>query len=213
VDGAIYFNNPIQLADKERKLIWPNSCSEYPDIVLSIGTSYNPHPRRPVDEKSATPTLGVVSHGKSLLKIATDHIASTVDSERVFSNYMSILPFTGDNRSRYVRLNPKLSEDPPRLDEVDRLSYLQTVVRGQMAESPEIKKVARQLVATSFFFEKSEAAKIQIDGSVTSYGALAPLSSDPHVLNHCDRLHTLPLTCREQRDWRNWQALADVVPS
>lgn len=179
VDGAVYFNNPIQLADQERKLIWPNSCSEYPDIVLSIGTSYNPHSRQPVVEKPATPTLGVVSHGKSLLKIAIDHIASTRDSERVFRNYMSILPSTGDNRSRYVRLNPKLLEDPPDLDEFDRLSYIQTVVRGQMAESPEIKKVARQLVATSFFFEKSEAAKIQLDGSVLSYGASVPLSLHP----------------------------------
>jgi hypothetical protein len=171
LDGAIYFNNPIQLADRERKFIWPNSCSEYPDIVLSLGTSYYPHSRKAVPEKAAMPKLGVFSHGKSLLKIAIDHIASTLDSEKVFQNYMSILPFTGDHRLRYVRINPQLSEDPPRLDEVDRLSYIQTIVRGQMAESPQIKKVARQLVATSFFFEKAEAAKIHIDGSVLSYGA------------------------------------------
>jgi hypothetical protein len=116
------------------------------------------------------PKLGVFSHGKSLLKIAIDHIASALDSEKVFQNYMSIIPFTGDHRLRYVRINPQLSEDPPRLDEVDRLSYIQAVVRGQMAESPQVKKVARQLVATSFFFEKAEAAKIDIDGSVLSYG-------------------------------------------
>jgi hypothetical protein len=179
--------------------------------VLSIGTSYNPQSRKVVPETPAIPKLGVFSHGKSLLKIAIDHIASTVDLERVFQNYMSILPFTGDHRLRYVRINPPLSEDPPRLDEVHRLSYLQAVVRGQMAESPEIKKVARQLVATSFFFEKDEAAKIDLDGSVMSCGAQATFSSYQHVLNHCDRPLALPFTCRKQGDWRAWQAPADLV--
>lgn len=176
VDGAVYLNNPIQVADKERKLIWPNCGSEYPDILLSIGTSHNPQSHKRVPEKPVAPKLGVFSHGKSLLKIAIDHIASTVDSERLFRNYMSILPFTGDHQSRYVRINPQLSEDPPPLDGVNRLSYLQAVVRGQMAESLEVKRVAKQLIASSFYFEKTEAAKMEMDGSFLHYGAQTPFS-------------------------------------
>ena len=139
--------------------------------MLSVGTSYNPHSRKIIPEKAAVSKLGVFSHGKSLVKIAIDHIASALDSEKVFQNYMSILPCTEEHRLRYVRINPKLAEDPPHLDDVHRLPYIQEVVRGQMAESQEIKRVAKQLVATSFFFEKAEAAKIDIDGSVLSYGA------------------------------------------
>ena len=40
VDGAIYQNNPIEIADKERKLLWPSLAKEYPDVIVSIGTSY-----------------------------------------------------------------------------------------------------------------------------------------------------------------------------
>lgn len=37
----MYHNNPIQIADKERKLIWPSLKNKYPDITLYVGTTYN----------------------------------------------------------------------------------------------------------------------------------------------------------------------------
>ena len=47
-DGGIYHNNPIFVADRERKLIWPTQEEEEPDIILSIGTmrskKQNPKP-------------------------------------------------------------------------------------------------------------------------------------------------------------------------
>jgi predicted acylesterase/phospholipase RssA len=165
-DGAIYYNNPIKVADTERKLIWPNMCNEYPDVLVSIGTAYNPRShRQPMDNKSPTSPSGVFAHGKSLLKIAIDHIASSLDSEKTWEDFTIMLPMSSTPRSRYIRINPQLPEDPPRLDEVGSLRYLQEVVRNQMLDSPHIKGVADRLLVTSFYFEKTEPIKFDVDGS------------------------------------------------
>lgn len=41
MDGALYYNNPIKIADHERKLLWPDVADSHPDIMLSIGTGQN----------------------------------------------------------------------------------------------------------------------------------------------------------------------------
>jgi patatin-like phospholipase/acyl hydrolase len=38
LDGAIYHNNPVRLAQRESKLLWPDVANRDPDIFLSIGT-------------------------------------------------------------------------------------------------------------------------------------------------------------------------------
>jgi len=164
IDGAIYHNNPIKVIETERKLIWPNLCSDHPDILLSIGTAYNPRSRRSSTGSLQTPRSGVIAHGKSLLKIAIDHIASSLDSEKTWEDYIMMLPIASNNRSRYIRVNPALTDDPPRLDDVSSLRHLKDVVRSQMIDDPQITRVARRLVATSFYFEKTEPVKFDIDG-------------------------------------------------
>jgi hypothetical protein len=169
-DGAIYHNNPVKVIEMERKLIWPNLCNEYPDILLSIGTAYSPQSRRKSTESVSTPRTGVFAHGKSLVKIAIDHIASSLDSEKTWHDYVSMLPVSSGHRSRYIRVNPALPEDPPRLDEVSSLKHLQDIVRDQMSGNLLINRIARQLVATSFYFEKSEPIKFEPDGSPQCQG-------------------------------------------
>lgn len=41
LDGALYHNNPVWLANRERKLLWPDVADKHPDILLSIGTGQN----------------------------------------------------------------------------------------------------------------------------------------------------------------------------
>lgn len=153
-DGAIYHNNPILIADKERKLIWPNMKDEPPDIVLSIGTAFNPK-TLPVVDKVNHPSRGVVKHGKYLIKLAKNHVRSSMDSEATWGAYMDVLQPSQDSRSRYVRLNPKLAEDPPALDEVHRMQYLQKLTRDKFSNDKRIQEVALRLIASSFYFEKS----------------------------------------------------------
>ena len=167
-DGAIYHNNPIQIADKERKLIWPELENESPDIVVSVGTSYNPATRSSSESALSprSPRLGVFSHGKSLMKIAIDHIASTLDSEKAWRSYMDVLNPPPNQKARYIRINPQLNETPPGLDEVDRLPYIQEVVREMSSTNVSIQNVALRLIASSFYFEKSQPVELSSDGSI-----------------------------------------------
>lgn len=153
-DGAIYYNNPIEIADKERKLIWPNMEDECPDIVVSVGTTLRLTPCHST-QLASPPRLGVLSHGKSLYKMAVERIASTLDAEKTWDNYISVLHPPAIDRPRYVRLNPQLSEEPPRLDEVHRMLPLRKLVREKWRDDPKIRQVAVQLIASSFYFEMS----------------------------------------------------------
>lgn len=139
-DGGIYHNNPIMIADQERKLLGPQLADEHPDIVMSIGTSYNPDSARRIDMgRTSTLNLGALNQVKSLLGILMDHLALTLDSEKTWDSFMEILSPPSSLRHRYMRLNPKLPEDPPALDQVDKLSHLQGIARTVMMEDGKIK--------------------------------------------------------------------------
>lgn len=180
-DGAIYHNNPIQIADKERKLIWPEMENDFPDIIVSVGTSYNPA-ARPSSDKALSPRysrLGVLSHGKSLMKIAIDHIASSLDSEKAWRSYMDVLHPLPNQKARFTRINPQLKENPPGLDEVDRLPYIKEIVREMSSTDVNIQNVALRLIASSFYFEKSQTVELAPDGSIHVKGLFPnwPLST------------------------------------
>lgn len=38
LDGALYNNNPVNVAQRERKLLWPDVNDQHPDVLLSVGT-------------------------------------------------------------------------------------------------------------------------------------------------------------------------------
>jgi hypothetical protein len=115
-------------------------------------------------QRTSTLRLGMLNQAKALLKIAMDHIASTLDSEKTWDNYLEVLNPTSHHRQRYVRLNPKLTEDPPALDEVDKMIHIQGIVRSQMMNDDRIRQVALQLTATSFYFEKTGQLEPMPDG-------------------------------------------------
>lgn len=175
MDGAIYHNNPIQIADKERKLIWPELENDSPDIIVSVGTSYNPAAHSSAEKALSpssprSPRPGVFSHGRSLMKIAIDHIASGLDSEKIWRSYMNVLHPPPNQKARYVRINPQLRENPPGLDEVERLPYLQEAVREMSSADVSVQNVAHRLIASSFYFEKSRDVELALDGSVNIKG-------------------------------------------
>ena len=178
MDGAIYHNNPIQIADKERKLIWPKLENESPDIIISVGTCYNPAARSSAEKGTSplSPRLGVSSHGKSLMKISIDHIASTLDSEKTWRSYMDVLDPPLSQKGKYIRINPQLKENPPRLDEVDRLPYIQEAVREILSADVSIQNIALRLIASSFYFEKSHAVDLASESSIHIKGLLFVIS-------------------------------------
>ena len=48
MDGAIYYNNPVKVADNERRFLWPDVTDNPPDLILSIGTGMN---QRKIDKE------------------------------------------------------------------------------------------------------------------------------------------------------------------
>jgi predicted acylesterase/phospholipase RssA len=172
VDGAVYHNNPIQVADLERKLLWPTDGINIPDFVLSIGTAYNPHSRRKLIEKSSMINIGIFGHAKTLASIAMDHIRSSLDSEKTWSDYMLQLGLPKEYKSRYQRINPLILEDPPALDDVNRMKALQSTVRKQMTNDPAIINAAYRLLGTSFYFEKTSPIIALPNGTLRCTGEL-----------------------------------------
>jgi hypothetical protein len=106
-------------------------------------------------QRTSTLKLGGLNHAKALVKIAMDHISSSLDSEKAWHDYMEVLNQPNCYRHRYIRLNPMLIEDPPALDEVNRIDYLQSLTRSTMMEDKAIHRTALRLIATSFYFEKT----------------------------------------------------------
>lgn len=73
-------------------MLWPSLSDEHPDIILSIGRSFNPNSsRRKNQKRPSAPHLGVLNHAKQLIKIAIDHISSTLDSEKTWEEYIEVL--------------------------------------------------------------------------------------------------------------------------
>jgi len=170
VDGALYHNNPIQVADLERKLLWPADGYNYPDFVLSIGTAYNPASRKKLIEKSSMVNIGLFSHAKGLATIAMDHIKSSLDSEKTWTDYIQQLSLPNMYKDRYQRLNPILVDDPPALDDVNCMNSLRGKTRNYMMGDTGLNLAAHRLLATSFYFEKIGSIDNLPDGTVQCSG-------------------------------------------
>ena len=142
--------------------MWPNMEDEYPDIVVSIGTAFCPKTNQAI-ERNMSLRRGVFSHGKTLYKIAKNHVASSLDSQMTWVKYMTVLQPPPIHRARYVRLNLRLTEDPPALDEVSRMKYIQDLTREKFGGDDQIQEVALKLIASSFYFEKSTLVESKED--------------------------------------------------
>ena len=173
MDGAIHRNNPIELAEKERKILWPSAQVDNPDILVSIGTAYGPAQSH-IEMSSPPPQPGVSFHTKSLLKTPIDHITSALDSEKAWNDYISTLQAPPEGLARFVRLNPQLEEDPPSFDDVECVQKLKHLVRKQMKNDQRIQQLALKLVASCFYFEKSAASEMQPDESYECRGTVIP---------------------------------------
>ncbi|KAL9097592.1 MAG: hypothetical protein Q9165_000488 [Trypethelium subeluteriae] len=153
VDGAVYHNNPIQIAEQERKLMWPDLDDQYPDVVASLGTAFSPSLHRAESTKmAASARTGIIAHGSQLLGMLKNHMATSIQCERIWTDFTVHLP-KHIKLSRFVRLDPELGIDVPQLDEVDHMERLQRSVRQQFQQDTRLKALALRLVATLFYWE------------------------------------------------------------
>ena len=171
IDGGIWHNNPVNIADSERKLIWPDTAHLPPDILLSIGSGCCQTVSSPSSKRPSKPSRkhGIKSNLKAFYRIAVDHIESSLDSERIWREYLERLSPSQEQRRRYRRLNVELDEAPPKLDDVDSIDELQDITRRQWSRDPRISDVAQDLIASCFYFEKAKVV-FEEDESYTCTG-------------------------------------------
>ncbi|QDS77600.1 hypothetical protein FKW77_001933 [Venturia effusa] len=151
VDGAIWHNNPINIAEQERKLIWPELEDRYPGITLSLGTATSHRLRRA--ESIRTPVQsGIVSHASDLVNLLKNHMATSIECDRMWSSYIDQLP-KSVKASRFIRINPELPDDVPALDDVEKMIPLREAAECWLQNQTKVKKVALQLIASCFYFE------------------------------------------------------------
>ncbi|GAW26646.1 putative lysophospholipase-like protein [Rosellinia necatrix] len=153
IDGAMFHNNPVRVADSERKILWPDS--QIPDIFLSIGTGSTQSLERSGTEKMEAARKGIFSHGRYLYNIMRSNIQQTLDCERAWDDYISSVAnsFTSPSpRSRFLRINPNVGEIPA-LDEKDKIASLRRKAEVELKLDLRIKDLARQLIASTFYFD------------------------------------------------------------
>ena len=177
VDGAVYHNNPVFVADMERRLIWGEAAGSQADIILSLGTSQNsdiadqalsnsahftPPNATSVSAFSRDKSDGVKNQWrkKKLLEKFTSRIKDITDAERIWRDFVSLSESARkarDQAHRLVRINPDIGIEPPALDAKDKVQELQERVKEVLgknsAQKDTVEKVSRQLVASSFYAE------------------------------------------------------------
>jgi hypothetical protein len=150
IDGAVFHNNPIEVAERERKLIWPELEDSFPDVVVSLGTATSPSLKRA--ESIQMSQRGLINHAANLLRLAKNHMATSIECDRIWDRFLDNLP-RSVKQSRMVRLNPELPSDIPALDDVKAMPRLQHDIRSRWRSDLKIYSVAVQLIATCFLFQ------------------------------------------------------------
>ncbi|KAH7392786.1 acyl transferase/acyl hydrolase/lysophospholipase [Pyrenochaeta sp. MPI-SDFR-AT-0127] len=161
LDGNVYHNNPISILHHESKLLWPDVADRSPDILLSIGTSQN----------AAVLTESLSSN--SLPSQSGQHVFSSELAWKHFRAHVNSADELGRNESRYMRINPDIGREPPGLDEINRLKELQRDVRHALKSREnrsQIERVAHVLVASSFYYERTSAARFERNGYFSCTG-------------------------------------------
>lgn len=184
VDGAVFHNNPVRIANYESKLLWPDADQRPPDILLSIGTGqHGAETENVLDtsrfdnrryqirkmlnqvktaplQKRAMPMLIAFPEVESWLQIFKKRIESALDAEAAWREFRKDVVGTAPYAAaeRYIRINPRTKNRIPKMDDKAQLdSLLEDVMNSlrQHGSQTKIKDVAQRLVASSFYFEKT----------------------------------------------------------
>ncbi|KAI0965763.1 hypothetical protein F4678DRAFT_467205 [Xylaria arbuscula] len=187
MDGAILHNNPIVLAIEEaRRLSHLQGQRQIPDLVLSVGTGlpkYRPTQEdlaKSTGEKDVSVRRGKIRRKtpfiRTLFTMISYQIQLNLDSERRWVAWSE--PFLRDPqwKERLYRLNPDLGEEPPAMDDVEKIKSLSNNVAGWIENHAEVQEevneIACSLVASSFYLElvgkpvKAQDSSIQLHGFI-----------------------------------------------
>jgi hypothetical protein len=96
-----------------------------------------------------------------------------LDAEKAWEQFRSDVAPTSDDASRYIRINPDIGRQPPKLDEVKKIGELIRDARKAL-KTPEsraqIARLAHILVASTFYFELRNGPVSNSDGTFSCAG-------------------------------------------
>ena len=163
IDGAVRHNNPIKVANAERKYIWPDVGDLDPDILLSIGTGKSSRHLKDEEEKLEK-QKSAVRWSKWVPKVFQVVFATmndVLDAEKTWQKFHDTLT-KGDSSQRYIRINAELNYAPPALDEKGKIWSLEMDTKRSLNYiNTSILDVADRLVASCFYFDKAEAQPME----------------------------------------------------
>lgn len=170
LDGGLRCVNPAFIADRERRLIWPDVGE--PDLFLSVGTGQNritileKLSNRPKENLPSTMIPKPGQTGEEARRAAktwrrkSDEI---LDAELAWQDFRAyaVRERSEAKGRRFIRFNPDLDKEPPTADSKGDLENLQLVVRKRL-QTPHrlaaLKNVAHRLVASSFYLDMQSKA-------------------------------------------------------
>lgn len=174
MDGAVLFNNPIEIAAEEaRRIAHAENLCEIPDIVISIGTGIQHDDNDPEDDRlSRMPkVIAKPSFIKILFTIVRNQIRLTLDAEKRWKTWHQNVGENSALCKLSYRLNPDLGVTPL-MDDVGSLLNLRQKTQSWAQKSGKIDRIACSLVASSFYFErvgdarKKQHSSIQVNGKI-----------------------------------------------
>ena len=172
----VKLNNPVALADKERRILWAEDDSfNCRDLVVSIGTGLeagpNPNPNGSI--RSAAPsmvdTIRQFGMRKDPLKNLSTSQLCQMASEDFATNIAS-----HPNPPRYIRIDGISMISLPSEDEVNEMEGLQRIVRAHI-DPDAVKITAAKLLAAMFYFETDRDIVEQADGRFIAQGRRSSL--------------------------------------
>ena len=173
LDGALQNNNLAKLANRERRLIWPEAAESDPDIFLSLGTGQNRISILPklsaktTDWRTLQSTSQTASTEKStgfsrLLKswsVLYNRVDDVLNAKMAWASFRTDVVAVDRphrNTRRYIRFNPDLDKSAPPVDAKNELRSLQWTVKTQLSIphcTAAVQYVAYRIVASSFFLD------------------------------------------------------------
>ncbi|OBW63936.1 MAG: Uncharacterized protein AUREO_059980 [Aureobasidium pullulans] len=137
IDGGLYHNNPVHVANRERKLLWPDLANKHPDMLLSIGTGQN------LDdvEREKRQRHSSVSRSEDKSKSPTRQARGLRHAENTWTDFKADI----DNRdsnfpSPYIRFNLDLERKLPRFDAKEKFQELRQDVRQRLRDPDVVAK-------------------------------------------------------------------------
>ena len=163
LDGGLWHNNPIKIADSEAKAIWPDTKHAHPDLILSIGTGYHTELdatngtqayldqiiSESVPEACGNPISRNFVYG--IAETGMSQFMRSLNSERIWHEWLQARAPSVEFESRYQRLTVK-HDEAIAMDDTSDATIQRCRDAVDKISNSTFESTADQLIASCFFF-------------------------------------------------------------